>query len=645
MLSKQMILIGQGVILAAMLSIGCELVDTLNISHKSDNLNWNDCTDTSAPDTSEPADDPLPPERTSRYLEMSDGTRIAVDLWLPPGADASNPVPTVVRATRYWRDLEVKRRDLVPITESEQEAQLWTGMGMAVVLVDVRGSGASFGSWDAPWSEAETADFGEIVDWIVAEEWSDGQVAAEGISYEGNTADFFGLTEDPAVKAVAPLFTDWNVYTDITYPGGIFNAGFIALWEYFNAALDNNDICTAQQVEDPAECAALQAVLGGVRPADGDGDHTLLDAAVAEHASNMNVFETGLAAPHMDDPLRDTTYLPISPAAYTDRLGPEAPLYVVRASWTDAATANGALTRYAATQNETVVYIGPWSHGGGHDTDPFLDPDTPVSPSFEDQVGELIGMFAQRFGGGSLSPRREIIYYTLGEGEWRTTSVWPPEESTATAFYMRGSGALTLPRPRWRERPAHYAVDFTATTGLRNRWWTQLGGGDVVYPDRRDEDQKLLTYTSSPLPRNLRLAGHPEVRLHLASTHEDGAIYVYLEDVAPDGTVTYLTEGQLRLIHRKVSDNPPDWHRFGPYHSFTREDAEPMVPGDIEEIEMMLQPTAALVKKGHAIRVAVAGHDDANFARLPETGDPTLTVYHDRAHTSRVILPVIRPGH
>lgn len=588
------------------------------------------------------ADDPLPlSTRKSRYLEMSDGTRIAVDIWLPAGVGVSASVPTMVRATRYWRDIEVKQRDQLPITESEMEAQTWNEAGMAVVFVDVRGTGASFGSWDAPWSEAEVADFDEIVDWIVAQEWSDGQVAVQGISYQGNTADFFGLIENPAVKAVAPLFTDWNVYTDIAYPGGILNSGFLGEWNYFNQSLDANDICAVRRVEDPVACEMTKAVVGGVRPVDGDENHALLDAAVAEHSGNINVLETGMTAPFIDDPLGDADYLSISPAAYTDILDEDAPTYVVQASWTDASTAHGALTRYVATKNDTVVYIGPWSHGGGYDADPYLDPETPVSPSIEEQVGELIDLFAESFMGTSPTPNREIIYYTLGEGEWRATDVWPPRGTIKRKFFMRRSGALTRCPPRWFERPLKYDVDFTATTGPQNRWWTQRGGGDVVYPDRRDEDEKLLTYTSRPLPADLRLAGYPEIKIHLASTHEDGAVYVYLEDVAPDGTVTYITEGQLRLIHRAVSDNPPSWHRYGPYHSYTEADAAPMIPGRIERIEMMLQPTAVLIKKGHAIRVAIAGHDDSNFERLPETGDPTLTIFHNRIHASHLILPAV----
>ena len=587
-------------------------------------------------------DDPPEPTATvtSLYLEMRDGVRIAADVWLPAEASEDHPVPTVVRSTRYWRDVEVKQRLLYPITESETEAGYWTDAGFALVLVDVRGSGASFGAWSMPWSPEEQADLGEVVEWIVDQAWSNGMVGAKGLSYEGNTADFVGLSGKAAVKVAAPLFNDFNVYTDIVYPGGIFNEGFIGAWNQFDAALDVNDICAAQQVTDEAACDELMAVLGGVRPVDGDDDRTLLAAAIEDHAENMNVYEAAASAPNLDTPIGDAGFMDISPAQFIDRLYEDAPAYLVQASWTDAYTANGALTRYALSENNTIVYIGAWSHGGWYDTDPYHPADTPVEPSIVEQQGLLIDYFAQYLNGDTPDPIRVITYYTLGEGEWRETDVWPPADVTQSAFYLRGAGALTLEGPDEDETPDEYPVDFTASTGPMNRWWTQLAGDDVVYPDGSEADEKRLTFTSAPLEADLRITGHPEAHIYLSSTHEDGALYLYLEDVAPDGAVTYITEGQLRLIHRKVSESPANWHVFGPYHSYNQTDASPMVPGTPEEIAIGMQPTAVLVEAGHAIRIAIAGHDEGSFARIPEEGNPTLTVYHDDDRRSHIILPV-----
>lgn len=58
-----------------------------------------------------------------------------------------------------------------------QEPRSWfLAAGYAVVAVDVRGTGASFGAWKAPWTQEERADSREVLDWVVSQPWSNQQV-------------------------------------------------------------------------------------------------------------------------------------------------------------------------------------------------------------------------------------------------------------------------------------------------------------------------------------------------------------------------------------------------------------------------------------------------------------------------------------
>ncbi len=107
--------------------------------------------------------------------------------------------------------------------------------------------------------------------------------------------------------------------------------------------------------------------------------------------------------------------------------------------------------------------------------------------------------------------------------------------------------------------------------------------------------------------------------LYLSSSEDDGILFVYLEDEIPGGKVTYITEGQLRLIHRKVSGEKPLYNLQVPYHSFKREDVLPLAPGEVVEVSFGLLPVAALVRKGHRLRLGIAGHDAGNFAPIPDT--------------------------
>ena len=58
-----------------------------------------------------------------------------------------------------------------------QETRSWfLAAGYAVAVVDVRGTGASFGQWRAPWQPEERTDSREVIDWIVRQPWSNQQV-------------------------------------------------------------------------------------------------------------------------------------------------------------------------------------------------------------------------------------------------------------------------------------------------------------------------------------------------------------------------------------------------------------------------------------------------------------------------------------
>ena len=166
-------------------------------------------------------------------------------------------------------------------------------------------------------------------------------------------------------------------------------------------------------------------------------------------------------------------------------------------------------------------------------------------------------------------------------------------------------------------------------------------GNDVLYTDRRDEDAKLLTYTSAPLDGDLEMTGSPTVHIYVSSDSEDGAFHIYLEDVSPDGRVTYLTEGLLRAIHRKVTDpSEAPFVPLGIYHSFLQADAVPLVPEEVTEIAVTLLPFSTVFRQGHSIRVAIAGHDASMKDRCPSDGVPRLSFERNARHPSRLVLPV-----
>jgi putative CocE/NonD family hydrolase len=578
------------------------------------------------------------------YIPMRDGVRIAVDVWLPEGIEPGMKLPTVIRATRYWRAQDRVGASIAQRSNFE-EADHFNSAGYVLVLVDARGSGASFGIRRFEMAEDEVRDYGEVVDWIIARPWSNGRVGAYGVSYAGNTAEMLAVNGHPAVKAIAPLFNDFDNFGHLIFPGGILTVGFLEDWSNRVRLMDLNDMCALSEVEGPS-CEQLLGEISGVKPVDADTEYSLLNSAVSEHEANTVPFEAALEYEFRDDPFgpfgETNAGHRRSTSGHLPQIESSGVAMFIRVGWQDAGTVNGTLGRFNTISNSQQVFIGPWDHGAKNDADPFEPEEKPVEPDPEDQFSEMVKFFDSHLKEGeSEQTPTEISYYTLGGGNWTTTEVWPPEGFETKMWYFKKAGGLGVDAPTVAGANDLYTVDFSATTGIRNRWYTNGGAGDVVYPDRSEEDRKLLTYTSDPMPADVEITGHPLVTLFVDSGTPDAAFIVYLEVVAPNGRVTYVTEGQLRGVMRAVTEAKPLYRKYGPHRSELRDDALPLVPGEIAEIRFDLWATSVLVREGHRIRIAVAGADADTFLRYPRDGSvPKWAVHRSATHASRIDLPM-----
>jgi putative CocE/NonD family hydrolase len=577
------------------------------------------------------------PRNQALYLPMRDGVRIAIDVWLPAGLAVGATVPTLMHATRYWRARGMVDRNLEADSNFAMAERL-NGAGYAYVVVDARGTGASFGVCTASYSPDEVADYGEIVRWIAAQPWSNQRVGTFGISYAANTAELTATAAPSALKAIAPRFSDFDVYDQLLFPGGVFFDWFLRTWGDGNRKLDSNDICALSGVEGAA-CEELKRRVTGVKPVDADHDGSLLAAAVAEHAANHRVYDMRRNVEFKDDPVAwaGDTMLEACVWSHRDAIERSGVAYQAWASWLDAGTQLGALSRYNTFANPQQLIIGAWTHGARWEADPFHTGAEPREADLDTQYAQLLGFFNPllRDDAPGHTPPRGIAYYVLNSGEWRTTPVWPPTGVSTQRWFLGAQQTLTTDAPA-ASGADDYTVDFSATTGPDNRWHTQFGGSIVRYPNRAAAAEKLLCYRSAPLERDLEVVGHPVVALQVASTHTDGAFYVYLEDVAPDGAVTYVTEGILRASQRAVSDATPPVATYGPWQRHLRADYAPLTPGEPTELRFALFPTAVRFERGHRLQVAIAGHDADSFLRIPAEGTPTITVQHG----SWIELPV-----
>lgn len=236
-----------------------------------------------------------------------------------------------------------------------------------------------------------------------------------------------------------------------------------------------------------------------------------------------------------------------------------------------------------------------------------------------------------------------VQYYTMGEERWRSSPAWPPPGPVWQSFFFRSERLLIREVAGKSAHDQHqhdrYQVDETATSGPGSRWGLVVGTGTRRgYGDLRERDRRLLTYTTQPLREDLEVTGHPIVRLFLSANAEDGAVFAYLEDVGPNGEVRYVTEGQLRLIHRKQGRSPFQSDPI-PFRSYLRADAGRLVAGEVTEVVFDLLPTSFVFRPGHSIRLAIAGIDADVFSAPPLELPLVYEIHRDPLHPSRLELP------
>lgn len=579
----------------------------------------------------ETAGAPARPEVSAHYLTARDGIRLAADVYLP-GGEHDPPFPALLTLTRYRRGLEDP--------ETGERINTLSGLdrhfldhGYALVKVDARGSGASFGTRPVEYGREEVLDAHDVVEWVVSREWSDGTVGAYGTSYTGTTAELLAAVNHPAVRAVIPGWSDFDAYPSPVRPYGLLARGFIETWGDLVGQMDDNDV---------------QAMGVGVRRVDEDEDGSLLSAAVAEHAENPDVFEAVVATEYRDDVVGGgQSWAEIGPIHWKSEIEASGVPMLVLVSWMDAGTADGTLLRFRHFTNPQKVLILASTHGGGYNASPYAVSDEPLrpDPTFDEQM-EMRRLFFDHHLKGEDNGVPEwpaMRFFNMGEEAYHDTEVWPPTGTATTTLYMDSGGRLSRDPRQVTGGSDDYTVDSGVTTGPDNRWMAQMGQPILNLDDRGAMDARMLTYTTGPLESDLQIAGYPVITLKLASDREDGALYAYLEDVDPQGRSRYVTEGGLRLIHRKAAPNPY-FPGEEPYHSFARSDAEPMPPGEAVDVSFRLWPIAALIRTGHRIRVAVAGADAGMFDPLPTDGEATLSVHRGGADGSRIELPVVEGG-
>jgi putative CocE/NonD family hydrolase len=599
-------------------------------------------------------------KRTSDYLTLSDGTRLAYDLFLPTkaGAVADEPLPALFKYTPYNRAWTVFDQhgnavlcELMPVWYCEpmlrfrwlmvslvggigqiKEAVSRTPWleemlksGYAVIVVDRPGTGASFGKLNGnPEVLADETD--QILNWIAAQEWSDGNIGMFGDSIQAQIQFQAASTGNPHLKAILPATTWMDNYSAVMFPGGIPNTAFVNFYVQANQTF--NQMAT---------------------PVDQDLDGTLLAQAQAERqgAGALVTATEYFASVRFRDSVSSqgtdvwTTYNTLYPLLETiNRSG--TPVYLID-GWYDI-YARDDLLIYANLTVPKRLLIRPTDHSGIEAPGSDIDYGAEAHRWFDYWLKGI---------DNGIMDEPPIHYYVQGADKaqaWQSTDVWPLKNQEISRYYFGpaesdqhisiNDGTLVLSSPSTAQACDDYTIDYTTTTGESPLW--SAPAMPHKYPNMRTNDAKALTYTTPPLKEAVIIAGHPIVHIWLNADAPDLDTFVYLEEVDGNGNSTYITEGELRASHRQLSQAP--FSNFGlPWHNYFESESELIPPDEPIELVFDLRPTAWRFSPGEQVRITVAFADAGNFDTPILDPAPTLQILRDTGHRSYVDLPIRYP--
>jgi hypothetical protein len=199
-------------------------------------------------------------------------------------------------------------------------------------------------------------------------------------------------------------------------------------------------------------------------------------------------------------------------------------------------------------------------------------------------------------------------------GDGTLSSLAPGEEKHDQYFYDPGDAVPTIGGP---------LCCGALPTGI--------GPQDQRPAEARSD---VLVYTTPAFAKDTEVTGPVSLDLYASSSALDTDFTGMLVDVWPNGFAQNLTSGILRLRYRN-----------------SQEKAELANPGEIYRVTVDLWATSNVFLAGHKLRVEVSSSNFPRFDRNLNTGEEqargtrmvkaTNAIYHDKAHPSAVVLPVV----
>lgn len=515
-------------------------------------------------------------------IPVRDGLRLSANVWRPKTAA---PVPAILEMIPYGKDSWRRNGDVA-------RGEWLAARGYAFVRLDVRGTGSSPGVALDEYTEAETRDGYDAVEWLARQPWCSGRVGMWGISYGGFTSIQVAKLAPPHLVAIAPMYaTDDRYLDDVHYRGGCRTASELS--QYAVSQLGMNAMPPDPAFRGEAWRDEWRARLDATPP-------WLL--AWFREQTDGPYWRRGSLAPDYD-----AIRIPILHfAGWSD-------------SYVDAAF---RMQERCVRSPHRRLIVGNWVHAFPDDAYP--------GPNI-DWLHELVRFFDRYLkevpNGWEDEPavvwfEREYArpepFPAAWPGRWRAASGYPVSGAEALSLGI-GPGELGLARVEHATDPLRHVATAGSAGPLS---WGAGSPPNGLARDLRPDEARGLTYTSPALGGDIAVLGVPEVVLRVEATMPVATVVARLSDVAPDGSSLLVSAGVLNLTHRRSHVEP-----------------EPLVPGVAEEVRIPLRTAGYRWRQGHRVRLTLLSSSWPNLWPSPYPGE--IVVHRGWATPSTLLLPVL----
>lgn len=487
------------------------------------------------------------------FIPMPDGTRLSAKIWLPePQSSEETSFPAILEYIPY------RKRDVEAWQDSISHPY-FAGHGYASVRVDLRGSGESDDVLRDEYLPQEQEDGLEVLKWIAAQQWCDGNIGMMGISWGGFNGLQIAALQPPELKCIITLCsTDDRYADDVHYMGGCLlgdNLSWASIMFAFNSCPPDPELVGERWRE-----------------------------MWMNRMENSGLWlEKWLNHQHRGDYWKHGSVC-------EDYNAIKIPVYAI-SGWADGYS-NAVCRMMEHLDVPRKGLIGPWSHKYPHLGVPgpaigFLqealrwwdhwlkDTDTGImdEPMFRVWMQD------------SVPPSNT---YQKKPGRWIAEDEWPSPRIKKQKYWLTDGKLRNA--SKMKSVPAITdSIQSPLSVGLFAGKWCSYNAPPDLPNDQREEDGGSLVYESNPTHEPMEIFGAPEIDLHFSVDKKVAQVAIRLSDVAPDDKATRITYGLLNLTHRNSHEYP-----------------EYLEPGKKYRVKIRLNDVAQQFPVGHRFRISIS---------------------------------------